>query len=137
MSFRLKGVAGSDELDEIAEAVAALAELGHEALNLRPIGSGGAPACGVGKHFACQRSDKLLAALDEDFLEVLDAIEFLAAGQLAGGIDRGFSGVAVAPLADGVEMLQREAEWIDLAMAVVAACVVAVLFELLADRFGP
>src|SRR5205814_460167 len=124
-----------NQFNEIAQAVATVGKLGNDALDLRPVGRTRAAAGGIRKEFRCQRGDKLLPPLNENFLEALDPIELLTTGQLTRRVDLRIAAIRLAPVADRVEVLQREAERIDFAMTVVAACHIAVLFELLANRF--
>ena len=62
------------------------------------------------------------------------AVDLRAVGEHAGRVDRSDpSLVCVLPLTDGVEVLEREADRIDVAMARRAHRVGAMQFELLAD----
>ena len=73
---------------------------------------------------------------DEQAAKVGDAFEFFAGGEFTAGIDLVVFRVVRTPAAEGIEVLQREAERVDLAMTGGASFVRAMHGELFADRLG-
>src|SRR5262245_30742959 len=101
---------------------------------MRPIRRFNSPSGGIRQELGRECRNKLRAALDENRLEALKIVESLPAGQFAGRVDLGLAIIRLPPVADRVEILEREAKRVDLAMAIVTSGDVAVLFQLLTNR---
>ena len=100
-------------------------------------------AGGVGEDLADEVAGEMIGAgVVDDFLEGGEVGVGLAGGEFAGGIDLGGlgffvgGGVFFAPAADGIVGFEAEAERVDLAMALGAGGIGAVLGKAVADGGG-
>ena len=133
-----KNLAGSDEVDEVAEAVAVFGEGGGDFVDLATVeGLETAPG-GVGEHFLGKATGKIRLAFQEHLLEGDDVGELIAVGQLSGRINLRptISAVMGAPAADRIKVFESESHRVNLAMATGAGLVFAVQLELFANGLG-
>lgn len=121
--------------DEGAEAVFFLGEISDDLLHDSFIEGTYAATAGVSEEAVGEHFREEVFALNEDLFQTGYVVELLAAGEFAFGVDLGFFD-AVSPVADGVEVFEGKAEWVDLLMAAVAVGGFAVLTEQLADGLG-
>lgn len=98
----------------------------------------------VGEELADEvAGEEIGAGVADDLLEAVEVRIRFTGGELAGGVDLGCGRFAVlgfwvgaAPATDGVEGFETEAQGVNLAMALGAGLVGAVLGETLANRRG-
>jgi len=135
--------------DEILESISVGLYLGHDSFEEEAVGVGGDAAGGVGEELFGEAVGEEVDAGDEVGLEVGDVLEGGAVGHGADGIDgealEGFcgavleglvDGVVVAPAADGIEVLEGEADGVDVLVATGTAGVGGVAVEEFADGGG-
>src|SRR4051812_41011467 len=120
-------MAEDELLDEVAEAVVVFGGGFDDAVDLEAIERLELTATAVGEQALGEHAGELVLAAEQELFELSQVLEGLAAGQLAGGIDRAAFRVLIALRADGVEALQGEAERVDFAMALVAGGMAAML----------
>ena len=124
-----------DELDEVAEAVALVADFGGDGFDLWAIGGVELSSAGVGKKFLRQGAGEVRLVLEEGFAEADDVGELFSGGELARSIDGFTAGVLGSPTADGIEVFEGEAGRVDGFVAAHASGAFAVFDEEVADGF--
>ena len=141
-SFRLEKLAGNGCLDDFLQSVVVVFRVGKDLFHGEVVGVTDRSSQGVAEQFFGEALQEELLLVEQGRFEVLQRLEPLAVGQVAADVElrvvrlaaHSFAVLMSSPLADGVVVLQREAEWIDAAVAARAILRLAMLIEPGSDR---
>ena len=126
-------LAQDNQAHELAQAAFLAVEFSENLIDAGAVADFEFTSQGVGHQFFAQAAVELVLSIYEEFSEFRKRPKRISAREFAGGIDRIFLLVFVPPASDGVEVFQREAERVDLAMAFGAGCDFPMFQELLAN----
>ena len=112
-----EALAGDDGLDEIPEAFILAGPFLGDLVDARAVAAVVFTADGIGEQLLGQATGEGFVLQANQLPELGVRFEALAARELTGGVYFQFTGVLIAPSADGVIVLQGEARRVDLVVA--------------------
>src|SRR5262249_12134839 len=128
-------LAGDDAEYQARKALTVGGKAAHDALDGAGVGRLQLAAQGVGEQLLGQAVHEVRGALGQEGAQLVRAAKRAAVGQSAAGVD-GLPAVTATPGADGVKVLQPEAERVEGRVTRGTPGVAAVPFHLLPQRAG-
>ena len=111
-----EGPAQDNEPDEIVQPAFCSRDFSEDSVDAGTIADLEFTSQGVGHQFLGQAAPAESLSIEEEFAKFRKGVKRTPVGECSGGIDRNRAVILVPPSSNGVEVVQREAEGVDLTM---------------------